>query len=351
MTFAVLFLWLAVYPIAGWRSGLGWQAHIATTCLLALLLVPRLWRRAVVHKQATGWAVGLAVMSLGLALAVAPDGWPRREMQWTALTGLAHAGFFLCCVQLLPPFDAPERDVRRARVVLAALLVAIVAGQAAWVLFGPPADGDPPRPSGTLGNPNALATVVAACGLALYGLFRQRPAALLLALPLAPLVLVTRSRGAVLAAGLTLVLLAIRRRRLRLLLAGVAAAALLLLVPNPLRERMLALDSDDVFSRPFLWGAALESIAEQPAGIGPAMNRYVFPQHTFVPDRPWLLFQRHSAGLTHNVFLTLTLEWGWLAGASLLALLALTAVRLARRPRDEDTLRPGAALGGTVMLL
>jgi tetratricopeptide (TPR) repeat protein len=219
------------------------------------------------------------------------------------------------------------------------------------VLFGPPPEGDPPRPAGTLGNPNALATVVAACGLALYGLARQRPAALLLALPLAPLVLVTRSRGAVLAAGVAVLLLALRHRRWRLLLAALVAAALLLVVPNPLRERVLALQSEDVFSRPFLWGAALQSIAEHPQGIGPAMNRYVFPAHTFVPEQPWLLFQRHSVGLTHNVFLTLTLEWGWLAGAALLSLLLITAVRLAGRPRGEDPLRTGAALGAIVMLV
>ncbi|MHC5212075.1 MAG: O-antigen ligase family protein [Planctomycetota bacterium] len=351
MIWALLFLWLAVFPIAGWHSGLAWQAHVATSCLLGLLVVPRLWRRAAVPKQATGWAVGYAVVSLGLALVTAPADWPAREMQWAALTGLAHAGFFLFCLQLLPSVDAPARDAQRARLWLGVLLVAILLGQAGWVLFGPAPDGDPPRPSGTLGNPNALATVVAACGLALFGLLRQRPAALALALPLVPLVLVTRSRGAVLAAGLTLLLLVVRQRRWRLLLAGVAAAALLLVVPNPLRERVLALQSEDVFSRPFLWGAALESISEHPTGIGPAMNRYVFPAHTWVPERPWLLFQRHTVGLTHNVFLTLTLEWGWLAGASLLALLVITAARLARRPRDEDPLRTGAALGATVMLV
>jgi hypothetical protein len=155
----------------------------------------------------------------------------------------------------------------------------------------------------------------------------------------------------VLAAGVTLAILGLRHRRWRLLLAAAVTAVLLVVVPNPLRERVLALDPDDVFSRPFLWGAALESIAVHPTGIGPAMNRYVFPVHAWVPDRPWLLFQRHTVGLIHNVFLTLILEWGWLAGAALLGLLAVTGARLARRPPGEDPLRTGAALGATVMLV
>jgi O-antigen ligase len=107
-----------------------------------------------------------------------------------------------------------------------------------------------------------------------------------------------------------------------------------------------------VFTRPFLWGTALEIAREHPTGLGPAMFKYVFPAHALDPERPWLLHQRHEVGLAHNVFLTLAVEWGWLAAAALLGLLAWSALRMLRAPGGRrDPLRLGATLGACVLLL
>jgi tetratricopeptide (TPR) repeat protein len=106
-----------------------------------------------------------------------------------------------------------------------------------------------------------------------------------------------------------------------------------------------------VFTRPFLWGTALDVASDHPLGLGPATFKYVFPAHALDPERPWLLHQRHEVGLAHNVFLTLAIEWGWMAAAALLGLLVWIAARMLRAPGGRrDPLRLGATLGACVLL-
>jgi tetratricopeptide (TPR) repeat protein/O-antigen ligase len=343
----VLFAWLVVYPLVARPPGLLWSVHLAVVCGLGLATVPRLWRRRVVRLGLPGLAVSAALVSLVMALRYAPPGLPRGEMQWMALTGLAHAGFFLLALSWVPAAGSESGDTRR---LLAVLLVSMVAVQAGQVLLGVQPSGSLGRPQGSLGNPNALGSVVGAVALALAGLGRLRPAMLWLAVPLAPLLLATRSRGAVLAVAVTLALLALRRRMTRLVVGLGLALVVLAVVPNPLRERVVNLDPEHAYSRAVLWGTAASAVADHPLGIGPRMYRYEFPRRAWNAERPWLLHQRHAVGLTHNVFLTLAVEWGWLAGASLVWLAAWSARRLLRGHPD-DPLRTGAALGATVLFV
>jgi O-antigen ligase len=348
----VLYAWLALYPLVGWQQGTLWPAHITAVVALGVCVLPGLLRQASVPIGVPALAVLAALASLGLAVSAAPSSLPRGEMQWTAVTGAAHALFFLLCLAAMPDADASPDEIARARRSLALLLASIVIGQA-FAVWGPFAEPST-RPSGTLGNPNTLGAVAAACGLALAGLFGLTPLAFLLLLPALPLLLVTGSRGAGAAFAVAAMVLAVRRRRWKLLAALAAAGVLVFVVPNPLVERMGRLQSEHSFTRPFLWGAALESIAEHPLGIGPSMNEYVFPAHAWDAEHPWLLHQRHSVGLTHNALLTLTLEWGWLAGAAALLFSGWAVLVLLRRPRPpgrDDRLYSGAALGATVLFV
>jgi len=342
----VLYAWLAIYPLVGWQQGTLWPAHLAAVVALGVCALPRLWRQTRVEVGVPALATLAALVSLALALFVASSRFPRREMEWAAVTGVAHALFFLTCLVATPV--RPD-DEGRSRRWLAALLVSIVLGQSLAVWGG--LTGPALRPTGTLGNPNALGAVAAACGLGLAGLWGLTPRSFLLVLLSLPLVLATGSRGAVAALSVTLLLLAVRRRRWKLLTALAATAALVQVVPNPLVARLAQLEPEHSFTRPFLWQAALRSIAAHPLGIGPAMNQYVFPAQAWDAEHPWLLHQRHSVGLTHNVLLTLALEWGWLAGAAAVLLSLWGLRRLLALPRRDDRLGLGAALAATVLFL
>ncbi len=369
----LLLAWLVLVPLLPLLpidTNLAWYLHLALVAGLSAVALWRLLAARAPGAAAThgaqplaaafgplrlglpGVSIGLAVLSLGLAIGFARREAPVQEMLVAALTGIAHAAFFLLCLGLLPDADADPASVRRTRLWLATALGLLLAGQLVAVLLEGQLFDPLHRPDGTLGNPNVLGTLIGATMLALIGLLALRGARLLFLLPLLPFLLLSRSRGAVAATGLTLLLLAVHWRLRALLVALGVLVVLVVIVPNPLRERVANLESEHDFSRPFLWQSAIERSAERPLGIGPGMNRYEFLAHAFDAEHPWLLHQRRGIGLTHNVFTTLWLEWGWLAGASLLVLTVFVARRLLRtRLRDDDPLALGSALGACVLFL
>jgi O-antigen ligase len=350
MVWVVLAAWLVASPLMFTGAGTAWWVHALAVGLLALVSLPALWRSRRVRVGLPGLAVGLALLSLLIALLAAPAGLPRAEMRWAALMGALHALFFLLCLAHVPAADAPAAKVRRATRWLVLLLVAMVVGQLAVVIASWQPITSETRPEGTLGNPNVLGGLIAAVALLLAGVARFRVRALLLVVPLAACVLSTGSRGAVAAGGLTLLLFAVRRRKRGIVAALLVAALVAVTVPNPLRDRVLMLRAEHSFSRPFIWDRAMQSIVEHPLGIGPRMNKYVFPTQAHDPARPWLLHQRRAVAITHNVYLTLFLEWGWLAGLSVVGLTGWVVVRFGRRRRrPDDPLGTGAALGASVL--
>jgi len=368
MIFVVLALWWVVLPIVPELTGLRWFAHVGSVAVMGLLCVPSVWRRARLPLTVPAACTLAALLSLAVAMHVAPGRFSLGERWWNGITGAAHALLFLLWLQLVPrraasgpPGGSPAdlvRDVepglddedaaaRRFRQLLAVLFAGVLVAQLAIVLRR---DLDSQRIEGSLGNPNTLGAVVAALGLALAAFFRWRRAVLVVLSALVLAIVATRSRGAA-AAATSVVLVFVARRNLRAAL-GLGAGLLLVLVavPNPLWDRVLELHSEHHYSRPFLWGAALQGIAVEPLGIGPGMNRHVFPALAMHPAQPWLLHQRHAVGLTHNVFLTLTLEWGWLAGAAALVLTGWTALQLLTSER-RDALGQGCTLGALVLFL
>ena len=184
MFWVVLAAWLVAYPMAATGGGMLWLAHAVAVALLAAASLPRLWRARRMRAGVPALAVGLALVSLLVALLAAPPGLPRAEMRWAALTGGLHALFFLLCLAQMPAADAPAEQVRRATRWLVLLLVAMVVGQLAAV-FVTGSDGTAAfRSEGTLGNPNALGGLAAAVALLLAGVARFRARALLLVVPL-----------------------------------------------------------------------------------------------------------------------------------------------------------------------
>lgn len=351
MTWLLLALWWVVLPAVPEWVWLHWLVHLVVVSVLALLTARQVWAMRQVRLSVPVVATLAASASLLVAMHVSPDRFPTTERWWEGMTGLGHALFFLVALVMVPLSTADGGDEtddevsRRFRALLSVLLVGVLVAQVAVVLRF---DLDAARIAGGLGNPNTLGALVAAFALALAGFGRWKPSVLLLLSALVVLVVLTRSRGA--AASGALVLLAFTARRNWRWVVGLGAllGVALVTIPNPLWERMAQLETEHYYSRPFLWHAALQNIAEHPLGIGPAMNRYVFPLQAFDPVLPWLLHQRHAVGLTHNVFLTLTLEWGWLAGAAGLGLALWTLRRIWPR-LPPDPLRQGATLGALVL--
>ncbi len=355
MTWIVLALWWVVLPAAPGVAWLHWFAHLATAGIVGLLVARRVWGEARVRPSPPVVATLLAVLSLAVAVRVAPHRFPLEARWWAGLTGVAHAVLFLAAWAWAPARRADEAraedgepdDVavfRRAfTVVLAGLLVA-----QALVVWRDA--GAVERVEGGFGNPNTFGAVVAACGLALAAFGCWRRTALVALVPCAALVLATRSRGAAAAAAVTVLVLAARRDWRRVVALGALLVVALVVVPNPLWERVTAMRTEHFYSRPFLWQAALEGAAEEPLGIGPGMNLHEFPKRALDRSVPWLVHQRFAVGLTHNVFTTLTLEWGWLAGAAAVGLALWALARL--WPRGPvDPLAQGATLGALVLFL
>ncbi len=341
--------------------------HAVAAALLLVLAAPVLWRTPRVRAGWPALAAAAALASLAMALLLQPAEAPRVDSRWAALTGALHASTFLVALFLFPGPEAEAARVRRTALLLAGLLAAAAGLQVVLSLARAPDDPGDTRLAGTLGNPNAFGAFISAAGLVVLGtgwaLRRQalaagragaawRPllVALLLAAPLAWALLASRSRGAMAATLATLLLLALRWRQRLLLATALASAVALVVVPNPLRDRLLHLQPDHVFTRPFLWSVAAEVAGEHPAGLGPTLFRHEFPKHALDPERPWLLHQRHEVGLAHNVFLTLATEWGWLACAAALALAGWALARQATSCGGRlDPLRLSATLGAAVL--
>ncbi len=346
MMWALLAAWWVLVPALPELAWVQWFAHLAVVGALALSIGPRLWRAEGALSRVPLVATAVALLSLSVAMHAAPDRFPVMERWWAGMTGVAHGLFFLCVLAATPG----PHDVERSRSFSRGLCFVLLAVLAAQVLTIVRVDlpQEAGRLAGGLGNPNMLGAFVAAAGLALAALGRWRPRWMLLLGGVVTVVLMTRSRGAAAALAAAVFVFLLRRNWRWVLGLGVVLGVGLVTIPNPLWERVMQLEAAHTFSRPFLWRAAWANILENPWGIGPGMNRYLFPLRAFDPEFPWLVHQRHAVGLTHNVFLTLALEWGWLAGLAGVSL-ALSVGRKLWRGGAADPLRQGATLGALVL--
>lgn len=121
----------------------------------------------------------------------------------------------------------------------------------------------------------------------------------------------------------------------------------LALVPNPLRERLRHLQSDEyAFERVHIWAAGLKMIADHPLGVGPGMFKYYSSLYRFPVDRVQAGRYEKRAENPHNEYLALAAE---MSPAALLAAaipafgLILAGARRGARRRNAVAL---AAAGG-----
>lgn len=177
------------------------------------------------------------------------------------------------------------------------------------------------RPTGSFFNPDMLAgyltpSILLAASLAVFGggtpgeNERRGRLAMLLSLAVLCLavVILTGSRGGVLAlcAGGIVVLWARFGRRSLALVA--AALALVLLIPNPVRDRVINHDPF-AYSRAGIWKSSLDMIWDHPQGVGLGNFKYVFTRYNF-PVREAVIKYGKVAGTAHNEYLHIGAEMG-----------------------------------------
>ncbi len=199
------------------------------------------------------------------------------------------------------------------------------------------------QPQGTFDNPNFLAGFLAAVagihlaraiGLsspagagARWGL--RRVAAWVMVAALVAAVIWTRSRGGVLALGISMTGLLVIRFGWRALAAPVAAAVIMMSTPNPWRERVSGIGSRDVyaFSRADMWVGALRMLRDHPlAGVGLGQYQYFSPRYAFPVEGHWARYAKITDN-PHSEPLLAAAEMGfpaaavlaWFLGASVLA--------------------------------
>jgi O-antigen ligase len=216
------------------------------------------------------------------------------------------------------------------------------------------------RPSGTFYNPNFLASFLAAAAVLSLGsaIFppresRERSAgAILMGLSaaafMAGALLLSGSRGGVLALAAGLVVL-LGGRSLLLSFTGLAGGLLaLLLIPNPLIARLIELGRLDVYaySRFAIWNSALTMMADHPGfGVGLGQFKYFAPRYAFPVETHWARYGR-VAETAHNEYLQAGAELG-LPGLIMVAALLGVALFAACRAVMKQ---PPAGRGPTVTL-
>jgi putative inorganic carbon (hco3(-)) transporter len=241
-----------------------------------------------------------------------------------------------------------QKTISIAAVVVALITVEQFFGLNLLSVFGVySSDTGRMRMYSTLGNPDFVATLLAASLPASVGLSiaarRGRALCISVSVLIGVAVLLTGSRGGVvaLAAGLTVFAFTAIRQRTWIMVAIVAACALT--AGTQLNART---PWESLQGRIFIWQVSLEGGAAQSAfGSGPGTFAYDYPVrlgHFFsVPGRESLLryagLERHA----ENDFVEAWHDTGWLGIGSLMVLLGIWFMIAIRRLRQsEDVLRP-----------
>lgn len=244
----------------------------------------------------------------------------------------------------------PERSAGVLLWLLAGILLA--AGYGLWEqVFQHPV-----RVSGPFRDPNHLASlVVAGAAVVLARLVFGKDSAwrrrLWWLLPLGFLVwvlMLTGSRGGMLAF-LSVLAAALLVRRFILVLIPLATAAGLLLIPNPFLSYLKTMASGDPYAleRIGIWRSALEMIVANPLGVGLGNYGLFSAIHNFPVEHAVARFSRMPRQ-AHNVPLHLIAEGGWpmvLPLALLLAALLAVLLRSRHGGTGGDAVVPGALLG------
>lgn len=275
--------------------------------------------------------VGLALLTY-LAMAALSTGfsaYTHQSLQWLIVL------FSYAVLLYLIVFFVVEWD-HIAKLLI--VLVSMGLFEVGWALVEV-AWGDALRPSGTFFNPNFLASYLGAIativlGYLCYGkiewsgrrrsslaMFKSSrfnllrlftPIALLASLVTA--IVLTGSRGGLLAllVGTGLVLgIRFGRKGLAVLLVPLLVC---LIVPNPLRDRLFAEHTDNPvgYARWHMWQSAAQEMIDYPLGIGLGLYQYMYPRYAF-PIEGQIARYGKSAQTPHNEYLQMGVELGVLS--------------------------------------
>ncbi len=207
------------------------------------------------------------------------------------------------------------------------------------------------RPTGTFYNPNFLAAFLAAAVILTFGKLvaspgplRRRPVGTVLTLGALVVMggglLLTGSRGGVLA--LSIGLLVLSGRKFLLYLAGAGGVLLgLVSIPNPWTERITSLAQVDVYaySRIAIWKSALSMMGDHPwFGVGLGQYKDFSPRYAFPVDAHWARYSR-VAEAAHSEYLQVGAELGLPGLLVVLAILFAAVVcvlgSMRRGPADQ----------------
>jgi len=164
-------------------------------------------------------------------------------------------------------------------------------------------------------------------------------------------VIVSRSRGAVIALFLGLVVVGMARWGLKVVPVLVVAALLGLLVPNPFVERLESLGEKDIYawSRFDMWQRAIVMIRDHPMGLGAGMYQYYSYLYAFPVEKAYGRYAQ-VAESAHNALLDIATELGPLSLAIVLAVAIFLVLRGFRSARNGDVEAAGATGALAVIL-
>jgi len=341
---------LPLFLLLPWGDGAMAADHLLAVQLW-LLMVCCLWRDDAAPGNSTTM-VGAALAGVALVGAARVTHQVDPYGGWLQLINYLFFGLFYLLVA-----RACRTHQRWAGLaghwLLAGILLAAGHGLAEQLLH------HPGRVSGPFRDPNHLASLlVAGAALVLARLvfagagigWRRRAWWLLPLLPLVWVLLLTGSRGGVLAL-MTVLTAALLARRLVLLLVPLAAGAGLLLIPNPFLTYLRNMATSDPYAleRIGIWRSALAMIADNPLGVGLGNYRLFSAIYNFPVEHAVARFGRMPRQ-AHNMVLQLVAEGGLLMIVPLAMLAAALAAALwryrrQRRSGGDDPLAAGALLG------
>lgn len=328
----------------------------------AMVLVRTIQTRILCWPQLRiGLPVALFLTVAGIAVWWSP--YANQSQQWMMVL-LCYAGL----LYLLAAFVERWEDVAKLRTVLVgmalaqAILVFVQIGQ--WKIA---------RPSGTFFNPNFLAGYLATVSVVVlastcYLRFRlsrswsECRALIRLLQSLGVLsallwaLVQTGSRGGALALLIGVALVVGLRFGRRGAIALLVVMFLGCLMPNPIRDRVIAEhgSNPETYTRLQMWKSTIHEIVEQPLGVGLGLYQYIYPRYAF-PVEDAITRYGKVAQTPHNEYLQIGVELG-LGGLGMflwgILLVAREAVWLLRQrlTRQQRGLIVGICAGIVVIL-
>lgn len=329
--------------------------------MILLLLCTYSWNVVHTHRLVVPSFVIAPIVIAFLVLAAisaASSPYRHQSVQWLIVL-VSDAGALYLLVSLMTTWGQVTWMV-----VLLAGMGAFEAGLAlnqGWF-------GGMTRPTGTFANPNFLAGYLAAIGSILLGFFvhlkigrgkggaRLSPVWAILSFSVGLMVLfaivLTRSRGGLLAlaAGAAVVIM-LRFGRKGLAALGLVLA-LAMVIPNPLSERLWAehVLNPVGYARWQMWQSASRQIMDYPFGVGLGLYQYLYPRYAFPIDGQVARYGQ-IAQTPHSEYVQIGVELGvlglvvfcWGVGRLAREINALASYRLPRWQRGIMVGASGAA--------